>query len=48
MISDNAMTFSAAANTIQSLIRSTTVQDMLLNGDSYLNGHPGSADGGRD
>ena len=29
MISDNAMTFSAAANTIQSLIRSTTVQDML-------------------
>ena len=29
MISDNAMTFSAAANTIQSLIGSTTVQDML-------------------
>ena len=29
MISDNAMTFSAAANTIQSLIRSATVQDML-------------------
>ena len=29
MILDNAMTFSAAANTIQSLIGSTTVQDML-------------------
>ena len=29
MISDNAMAFSAAANTIQSLIKSTTVQDTL-------------------